>query len=121
MSKDATLMVLLAIAAALVLLNAYATIRLLRSDVLGRHRFVAQCSFIWVVPFAGALLVLHLLSESTRQDLEAAWSPQTHINPQVDQVLRATARRGARAARSEVEASLMEGDHHSGGTAESSD
>lgn len=46
--------------AALVFLNTWTTRAVLRDDLATQGQRVAQIAFVWLVPFLGALLTLHL-------------------------------------------------------------
>lgn len=44
----------------LVLLNAWATRVVLRDDLASQEQRAAQIAFVWLIPFLGALLTLHM-------------------------------------------------------------
>lgn len=54
---------LIALALALMALNAYATARLLRSTSFGAGQKAAQVALVWLLPLFGALLVLRVLTD----------------------------------------------------------
>jgi len=58
--------VLFAVLAMTVALNAWATLRILRDDLLEPVQKLAQCFLVWVVPVLGAFVALHL----QRRDVE---------------------------------------------------
>ena len=61
-------------------LNVLASIALKRSEALNRSQKLWQLAIIWLVPMFGALLVLHLLSESEKEAIPNKWIPQALHN-----------------------------------------
>jgi hypothetical protein len=53
----------IAIATLALALNAYATFRIWRNDLLEPTQRIAQTAIVWVLPFLGALVVLWFLRE----------------------------------------------------------
>lgn len=53
----------ISLAIALVALNSYATVRVLRSPFFGEGQKAAQITLIWVIPLFGALLVLRVMTD----------------------------------------------------------
>jgi hypothetical protein len=58
---------ILVILLALVLLNAWATWRILQDDLSSLGQRVAQTAFVWLIPFVGGSLAIYL----KRRDLES--------------------------------------------------
>jgi len=57
---------ILVVLLALLLLNAWATWRILQDDLSSLGQRVAQTAFVWLLPFVGGLLAIYL----KRRDLE---------------------------------------------------
>lgn len=56
------------IVAVLVLLNAWATWRVVRDDLSSPGQRAAQAALIWVIPFIGALVVVRLIDGPMERD-----------------------------------------------------
>jgi len=52
---------------ALVIFNAYVNIRLLISPLYDRFQKIAQSLIIWLLPLAGALIILYLINDIDRK------------------------------------------------------
>jgi len=59
--------VLLIIVFVLILYNAYVSRRVTRDDGLSRGQIAAQLGVVWLLPFAGAILVHWILAAQSRQ------------------------------------------------------
>jgi uncharacterized membrane protein YgcG len=101
-----------------VLANLMATVALIRTSGLTRFQKVAQGVIVWVFPFVGALLVLHLIGQSDRAAIPE-WFPDPAINRYVFELLGIEGKVAERAAEHVVEQtiidSLSEHMSHSGG------
>ena len=110
MSSGATY-VLIAVGAFLtlmvVLANLMATMALIRTDSLTRFQKIAQAIIVWMLPFIGAFLVLHLIGQSDRAAIPE-WIPNTAINDYVFQLLGIEGKVAERAAEHVVEQAIID-------------
>ena len=58
--------------------NLMATVALIRTAELTQFQKVAQGIIVWVLPFVGAFLVLHLIGQSDREAIPE-WIPDTAL------------------------------------------
>jgi hypothetical protein len=111
------------VALAVLLSDLLATVSLIRTDQLNRFQKIAQVIIVWLVPFVGAWLVLHLIGQSDRKAI-LEWVPNTAISEYIFQMLGVEGRVATGAAESEIEQVIMDSlpghGGHSGG-AESGD
>jgi hypothetical protein len=95
-----------------------ATVALIRTSGLTRFQKVAQGVIVWMLPFAGAFLVLHLIGQSDRASIPE-WMPDPAINRYVFELLGIEGKVVQRAAEQVVEQaiihSISEHMSHSGG------
>jgi hypothetical protein len=102
-----------------VLANLMATVALVRTDSLTRFQKIAQAVIVWMLPFIGAFLVLHLIGQSDRAVIPE-WIPNTAINDYVFQLLGIEGKVAERAAERVVEQTIIASisehmSYHSGG------
>ena len=107
-SSSSALIVLLVVAVALVLLNVFVTLAVLKSSDLRTGQKITQCMLVWLVPLVGALLALHILRESAADPLMSVGSPQSDVNLYVSQSLGFQARAANRATRQQLEDTVVE-------------
>ena len=101
------------------LLNLMATVSLVRTSALTRFQKIAQAIIVWLLPFIGAWLVLHLIGQSDRAAIPE-WIPDTAINRYVFELLGIEGKVAERAAEHVVETAIIDSisehmGHHSGG------
>ena len=99
--------------------NLMATVALIRTAELTQFQKVAQGIIVWVLPFVGAFLVLHLIGQSDREAIPE-WIPDTAINRYVFEMLGIEGKVAERAAEQVVERAIFDSisehmSHHSGG------
>jgi hypothetical protein len=98
--------------------NLLATVALFRTSGLTRFQKVAQGVIVWMLPFIGAFLVLHLIGQSDRVAIPV-WIPDPAINRYVFELLGIEGKVAERAAEHVVEQtiinSISEHMSHSGG------
>lgn len=95
------------IALVVVVLNLMATVSLIRTSGLTRFQKVTQAAIVWVVPFIGAFLVLHLIGQSDRAAIPE-WIPDPAINRYVFQLLGIEGKVAERAAEQVVEQAIID-------------
>jgi hypothetical protein len=105
--------------------NLMATVALIRTGALTRFQKVAQCVIVWMLPFVGAFLVLHLIGQSDR-DAIPEWLPDPAINRYVFELLGIEGKVAERAAEHVVETAIINSisehmSHSSAGDATGSD
>jgi hypothetical protein len=113
------------VALIVVVLNLMATVSLIRTSSLTRFQKIAQAIVVWMVPFVGALLVLHLIGQSDRAAIPE-WIPDPAINQYVFQLLGIEGNVAERAAEQAVEQTIIHSisehmSHSSGGDSSGSD
>jgi hypothetical protein len=113
------------VALIVVVLNLMATVSLIRTSSLTRIQKIAQAIIVWMVPFVGALLVLHLIGQSDRAAIPE-WIPDPAINQYVFQLLGIEGNVAERAAEQAVEQTIIHSisehmSHSSGGDSSGSD
>jgi hypothetical protein len=94
------------VALIVVVLNLMATVSLIRTSSLTRIQKIAQAIIVWMVPFVGALLVLHLIGQSDRAAIPE-WIPDPAINQYVFQLLGIEGKVAERAAEQAVEQTII--------------
>ena len=98
--------------------NLMATVALIRTSGLTRFQKVAQGAIVWMLPFVGAFVVLHLIGQSDRASIPE-WIPDPAINRYVFELLGIEGKVVQRAAEQAVEQaiihSISEHMSHSGG------
>ena len=92
--------------AIVVLANLMATVALLRTDSLTRFQKIAQAIIVWIAPFIGAFLVLHLIGRSDRAAIPE-WIPNPAINRYVFELLGIEGKVAERAAEHVVEQAII--------------
>jgi hypothetical protein len=102
-----------------VLTNLLATVALVRTSSLTRFQKVAQSIMVWLLPFFGAFLVLHLIGQSDRAAIPE-WIPDPAINRYVFELLGIEGKIAERAAEHVVESTIINSisehmSHHSSG------
>ena len=102
-----------------VLTNLLATVALVRTSSLTRFQKVAQSIMVWLLPFFGAFLVLHLIGQSDRAAIPE-WIPDPAINRYVFELLGIEGKIAERAAEHVVESTIINSisehmNHHSSG------
>jgi hypothetical protein len=101
-----------------VIANLMATVALIRTSGLTRFQKVAQGVIVWMLPFVGAFLVLHLIGQSDRASIPE-WIPDPAINRYVFELLGIEGKVVQRAAEQVVEQAIIHAisEHmsHSGG------
>jgi hypothetical protein len=102
-----------------------ATVTLIRTSALTRFQKIAQGITVWLVPFIGAYLVLHLIGQSDRAVIPQ-WIPNPAINKYVFQLLGIEGKIEMRAAEHVVEQAIIDSisehmSHSSGGESVGSD
>jgi hypothetical protein len=107
------------VALAVVLANVMATVALIRTSGLTRFQKVAQGVIVWVLPFMGGFLVLHLIGQSDREAIPQ-WIPDPAINRYVFDLLGIEGKVAERAAEHVVEQTIIHTisehmSHHSSG------
>jgi hypothetical protein len=107
------------VALMLVLANLMATVALIRTSGLTRFQKIAQGVVVWLLPFLGAFLVLHLIGQSDRAAIPE-WIPDTAINRYVFELLGIEGKVAERAAEHVVETAIIHSiseqmSHHSSG------
>ena len=90
-----------------VLANLMATMALIRTDSLTRFQKIAQAIIVWMLPFIGAFLLLHLIGQSDRAAIPE-WIPNTAINDYVFQLLGIEGKVAERAAEHVVEQAIID-------------
>jgi hypothetical protein len=110
---------------ALVVANLLATVALIRTHGLTRFQKVAQGVILWILPFVGAFVVLHLIGQSDRAAVPQ-WIPDPAINEYVFQLLGIEGKVAERAAEHVVEQTIIDSisghmSHSSGGDSVGSD
>jgi len=90
----------------LVAVNLMATVALVRTNGLTRFQKVAQGVIVWVLPFLGAFLVLHLIGQSDRAAIPE-WIPDPAINRYVFDLLGIEGKVAERAAEHVVEQAII--------------
>ena len=90
-----------------VLANLMATMALIRTDSLTRFQKIAQAIIVWMLPFIGAFLLLHLIGQSDRAAIPE-WIPNTAINDYVFQLLGIEGNVAERAAEHVVEQAIID-------------
>jgi hypothetical protein len=101
-------LIVVGVVVALILIgaNLMATVALVRTSALTRLQKVAQGVIVWVLPFAGALIVLHLIGQSDRAAIPE-WIPDPAINFYVFQLLGIEGRAAERAAEHVIENAII--------------
>jgi hypothetical protein len=110
-SQDMTtalVLVAVVVGVAALVLNAIATVGLVKARPLTTAQKVAQLLVVWAVPFIGALLVIRLLVEQDPDALRRRWTPSRQINEYVNQALGIQAQAATRAARIAIENEIIE-------------
>jgi hypothetical protein len=107
------------VALVVVVANLMATVALIRTSGLTRFQKVAQAVIVWVLPFLGAFLVLHLIGQSDREAIPQ-WIPDPAINRYVFELLGIEGKVAERAAEHVVEQTIIHTisehmSHHSSG------
>jgi hypothetical protein len=87
-------------------LNLMATVSLIRTSGLTRFQKVAQGVIVWMLPFLGAFLVLHLIGQSDRAAIPE-WIPDRPINQYVFQLLGIEGKIAERAAEHVMEQTII--------------
>jgi hypothetical protein len=90
-----------------VVANLLATVALIRTSGLTRFQKVAQGVIVWVLPFIGAFLVLHLIGQSDQASIPS-WIPNPAINQYVFQLLGIEGKIEMRAAEHVVEQAIID-------------
>jgi hypothetical protein len=90
-----------------VVLNLMATVSLIRTNGLTRFQKVAQGVIVWMLPFVGAFLVLHLIGQSDRAAIPE-WIPDPAINRYVFDLLGIEGKVAERAAEHVVEQAIID-------------
>lgn len=90
-----------------VVLNLMATISLIRTNGLTRFQKIAQGVVVWMLPFVGAFLVLHLIGQSDRAAIPE-WIPDPAINRYVFDLLGIERKVAERAAEHVVEQAIID-------------
>jgi hypothetical protein len=109
-----------------VVVNLMASVALVRTSGLTRFQKVAQGVIVWLLPFVGAFLVLHLIGQSDRAAIPQ-WIPDPAINRYVFELLGIEGKAAERAAEHVVEQTIIDsisehmGHHSSGGESAGSD
>ena len=83
-------------------LNVIASIALFKTDELSKLQKLFQLLFVWLVPFAGSLLVLNLLSGYDPDSIPRRWVPNEKINSYLQDMLGLQAQAINRATRHEL-------------------
>ena len=101
------------------LLNLMATVSLIRTSALTRFQKIAQAIIVWLLPFIGAWLVLHLIGQSDQAAIPQ-WIPDPAINRYVFELLGIEGKVAERAAEHVVEQTIIHSisdhmSHHGGG------
>ena len=86
--------------------NLMATVALVRTSGLTQFQKVAQGVIVWVLPFVGAFLVLHLIGQSDRAAIPE-WIPDPAINRYVFELLGIEGKVAERAAEHVVEQTII--------------
>jgi hypothetical protein len=86
--------------------NLTATVALIRTSALTRFQKVAQGVIVWVLPFVGSFLVLHLIGQSDREAIPE-WIPDPEINRYVFELLGIEGKVAERAAENVVETAII--------------
>ena len=102
-----------------VIANLMATVALVRTSVLTRFQKVAQGVIVWILPFIGSFLVLHLIGQSDRAAIPE-WIPDPAINRYVFELLGIEGKVAERATEHVVEQTIIDSisehmSHSSGG------
>jgi hypothetical protein len=84
------------------------TVAILRTAQLSHAQKCIQAVLVWVLPFVGPLMVLHLLADRDAEAIPAGWSTNEEINSYVWQALTGHTRLAYKAAISYVHSSLIE-------------
>ena len=107
-SSVAYVLIAIAVLAAgvVVAANLTATVALIRTNSLTRFQKVAQGVIVWLLPFIGALLVLHFISQSDRAAIPE-WIPDPVINRYVFELLGTEGKIAERAAEHVVEQTII--------------
>jgi hypothetical protein len=92
---------------AVILANLMATIALARTCALTRFQKVAQGVLVWLLPFIGAFLVLHLIGQ-TDKDAIPEWIPNPEINRYVLEMLGVEGKVAERAAEHVVQTAIID-------------
>jgi hypothetical protein len=113
------------IALIVVVLNLMATVSLFRTSSLTRFQKIAQGLIVWMLPFLGAFLVLHLIGQSDQAAIPQ-WIPDPAINRYVFELLGIEGKVAERAAEHVVETAIINSisehmSHSSGGESAGSD
>jgi hypothetical protein len=112
------------VALVVVVANLMATVALIRTSGLTRFQKVAQGVIVWMLPFLGAFLVLHLIGQSDRAAIPE-WIPDPAINRYVFELLGIEGKVAERAAEHVVEQAIIDSisEHmsHSSGDSAGSD
>jgi hypothetical protein len=90
-----------------VVLNLMATVSLIRANGLTRFQKGAQGVIVWMLPFVGAFLVLHLIGQSDRAAIPE-WIPDPAINRYVFDLLGIEGKVAERAAEHVVEQAIID-------------
>jgi hypothetical protein len=90
-----------------VVLNLMVTVSLIRTNGLTRFQKVAQGVIVWMLPFVGAFLVLHLIGQSDRAAIPE-WIPDPAINQYVFDLLGIEGKVAERAAEHIVEQAIID-------------
>jgi hypothetical protein len=88
------------------LLNLLATVSLIRTSSLTGFQKIAQGVIVWMLPFLGAFLVLHLIGQSDQAAIPQ-WIPDPAINEYVFQLLGIEGKVAERAAQHVVEQAII--------------
>jgi hypothetical protein len=96
-----------AFVALVVVANLMATVALVRTSGLTRFQKVAQGVIVWMLPFLGAFLVLHLIGQSDRAAIPE-WIPDPAINRYVFELLGIEGKVAERAAEHVVEQAIID-------------
>jgi hypothetical protein len=107
------------------LTNLMATAALIRTDSLTRFQKIAQGVIVWILPFIGSFLVLHLIGQSDRAAIPE-WISDPAINEYVFQLLGIEGKVAERTAEHVVERTIIDSisahmSHSSSGDAPGSD
>jgi hypothetical protein len=114
------------VALIVVVVNLMASVALVRTSGLTRFQKVAQGVIVWLLPFVGAFLVLHLIGQSDQAAIPQ-WIPDPVINRYVFELLGIEGKVAERAAAHVVEQTIIDsisehmGHHSSGGESAGSD
>src|ERR1700720_3551618 len=90
------------VALIVVVANLMAIVALIRTSGLTRFQKIAQGVIVWMLPFIGAFLVLHLIGQSDRAAIPE-WMPNPSINRYVFELLGIEGKVAERAAEQVVE------------------